>query len=1479
MLVTAGHRPARPVFLLVWPARYRDLAMPLATRSFTYLSVLSSVVVLVGCYNLTLSNYNGGDGGQGTGTNTGVGTGVDAHVLPPDAPGIDAHPEVVTGGCPAGSHDDGTGHCVQTGCAADFFDPGNGTCRAGTPASLTASPTTLSLGSVGLGESSPEGRFTITNTGQTPSGKVTVSSSSNEFVVSTGTAGDCGPALSGGASCTVRIVFDPAASGDRSADVTFSASPGNGGSVRVSGSGLSPAALSSGTTTELSFGSIDSGSASDARSFTITNTGQQTSGSVSVTSDSSEFAIQDPTGTDCDSGVTTLAPGGSCTVRIVFTPNNSGARSGTVSFSAAPGGSGSVSVTGTSLLPAALSSGGTSSLSFGSIPSGTSSRIQSFTITNTGEDGSGAICLTSSNSEFGIQSPTGTDCVSCVTTLAAGASCTVHIMFTPSVSGARSGSISFSATPGGSGSVSVSGTSLSPAALSSGTTSLLSFGVVTNGLSSTVQSFTITNTGQQSSGAVSVTSNNSEFAIQSPGSTDCVSGVTTLAPGAYCAVRIVFTPSAIGARSGSISFSATPGGSGTVSVSGTSVSSAYLSSGGTSSLSFGQVSIGSSSAVQSFTITNTGRDISGAISLALVGGAFAIRGGLVGDCVSGVTTLAGGAYCTARIVFTPSSSGSFIGSVSFSATPGGGGSVSLYGTALSPASLTSGGTSSLSFGTVPIGTSSAVQSFVIENTGQDASGAIVLTSDDSEFVIQGGLVGDCLSGVTTLAAGFSCTVRIVFTPSVTGARSGSISFSATPGGSGTVIVYGTALSPATLTSNGTSSLSFGTLSPGTSSYVQGFTISNTGQDSSGAITLTSNSSDFVIQSGLVGDCVSGMTTLAAGASCNVSIVFTPAALGARSGTVTFTATPGGSGSVSLSGTCSCPVDTLANTTGTCVPIAGVVWTQRASSRSWFSVASSSDGTKLVTAAYGGYIYTSTDSGATWTQRGSQQGWQAVASSSDGAKLVAVANYGYIYTSTDSGLTWTQRGSQQDWQAVASSSDGTKLVAAVYNGLVYTSADSGLTWTQRASQQYWWSVASSSDGTSLVAVANSGYIYISTNSGMTWAQRASQQNWQSVASSSDGAKLVAAGSGYIYTSADSGLNWTQPVSPQVGQSVASSSDGTKLVAVSYGSTCTSIDSGATWTPGGSSGGGQALASSSDGSKLVTVGSNGYIGTSTDLGVTWTERVPSQSWRSVASSTDGSKLVAVAYGGYIYTSMDSGVTWTQRASEQSWYSVASSSDGIKLVAVACGGYIYTSTDSGATWMQQGSQQGWYSVASSSDGSKLVAVAYGGYIYTSTDSGGTWTQQGTSQSWFSVASSSDGMKLVAVAYNGYIYTSTDSGATWTPQGSSQYWRAVASSSDGTKLVAVSDGGTYTSTNSGATWTPRASSPSGSSVASSSDGTKLVVGWGSPYTSTDSGATWTSRSISGGSVQALASSADGTKLVAVCYDGSIYTSTGPVP
>jgi hypothetical protein len=120
------------------------------------------------------------------------------------------------------------------------------------------------------------------------------------------------------------------------------------------------------------------------------------------------------------------------------------------------------------------------------------------------------------------------------------------------------------------------------------------------------------------------------------------------------------------------------------------------------------------------------------------------------------------------------------------------------------------------------------------------------------------------------------------------------------------------------------------------------------------------------------------------------------------------------------------------------------------------------------------------------------------------------------------------------------------------------------------------------------------------------------------------------------------------------------------------------------------------------------------------------------------------------------------------------------------------------------------------------------------------------------------------------------------------SEYWEAVASSADGSKLIVGCQQFIYCiSTNSGFTWTTKAEPQTGSGygswycIASSADGTKYVaINYNGIWVSTNSGTTWLSNNVPGASFLAFAAlSADGNKLVVVdgksTSPGQIYTST----
>ena len=249
-----------------------------------------------------------------------------------------------------------------------------------------------------------------------------------------------------------------------------------------------------------------------------------------------------------------------------------------------------------------------------------------------------------------------------------------------------------------------------------------------------------------------------------------------------------------------------------------------------------------------------------------------------------------------------------------------------------------------------------------------------------------------------------------------------------------------------------------------------------------------------------------------------------------------------------------------------VPKTGATWSKRdaAGSQNWSSIAGSTDGSKLVAAAWGGKIHTSSDAGANWTEHpgAGDRNWLAVASSADGNKLAALYDWGgYIFTSSDAGANWTERGvpGSHNWTAIASSADGNRLVAVAKDSTVFTSSDAGANWTERASSgsRKWSAVASSADGNKLVATATGGRIYTSANAGATWTERAADglHNWTAVTISDDGQKLsaTAGGGGYIYSSNDGGATWVAQTSAGVPNwaAIAGSADGSKIAAVVYG----------------------------------------------------------------------------------------------------------------------------------------------------------------------------------------------------------------------------------------------------------------------------------------------------------------------------------------
>jgi FtsP/CotA-like multicopper oxidase with cupredoxin domain len=142
---------------------------------------------------------------------------------------------------------------------------------------------------------------------------------------------------------------------------------------------------------------------------------------------------------NCPIGGTGLAPGGSCTANVTFTPNSYTARSALLRvLVAAPAVSGSVTLTGTTLRPVATLS--TTALDFGSQPINTTSAPQTVTLTNGGT----VPLLITSISMGGPNAgrfPQTNNCPIGGAGLAPTASCTITVTFQPNRRAARSATL------------------------------------------------------------------------------------------------------------------------------------------------------------------------------------------------------------------------------------------------------------------------------------------------------------------------------------------------------------------------------------------------------------------------------------------------------------------------------------------------------------------------------------------------------------------------------------------------------------------------------------------------------------------------------------------------------------------------------------------------------------------------------------------------------------------------------------------------------------------------------------------------------------------------------------------------------------------------------------------------------------------------------------------------------------------------------
>lgn len=441
----------------------------------------------------------------------------------------------------------------------------------------------------------------------------------------------------------------------------------------------------------------------------------------------------------------------------------------------------------------------------------------------------------------------------CPGTLAAGSSCTVNVTFTPSAAGAVTGTLTITDNSGNLGStqtVALTGTGTTPAATVSPTS--LNFGSQMMGTTSAAKTVVLTDSG---SGPISVTN------ISVTGPFSQANNCTSLAAGASCNISVTFTPTALGSASGTLSITDTVGVQ-TVSLSGKGVGPLILSPNG---LEFNSQLVGTTSMPQTVTASNQGTVSISISNIAISGTGFAISGNSCGS------SLGVGASCTVSVTFAPTVTGDAGGALTFTDSAAGSPqSVSLQGNGTSALAVSPG---SLSFGTVPYGTTSSAQTITLNNQ-QNVSVNFSGIAASANFNVAGNTCG------TSVAAGARCTVSVTFSPNAVGTFTGTLSFTDTaPNSPQIVSLSGTGGgTPVTLS---TSSLSFGNVNVGKTSSPKSVTLTNHQNVSLNFSSIVVSGAGFAISGNSCG------TSIAAGANCAVGVTFSPAAKGPVNGTLQF----------------------------------------------------------------------------------------------------------------------------------------------------------------------------------------------------------------------------------------------------------------------------------------------------------------------------------------------------------------------------------------------------------------------------------------------------------------------------------------------------------------------------------------------------------------------------------------------------------------
>jgi hypothetical protein len=751
------------------------------------------------------------------------------------------------------------------------------------------------FGSVAAGSLSGSVNLAMTNA-LSPSASVTIQSVqvSGDFLLLPASNGGaaCNGVLAATATCFMQVVFSPVALGERTGTLTITTS-GGAVSSKLTGFGLMNPGVAI-QPTSLDFESVP-GSAATQQSVTISNT---SAGPVTV----GQPVSSDPSFT-VSSTCGALLPGMLCTVLVDFTPQAGNVssvlsmpvtavvngQSLTQIYTIALSGNYAAVNAGLEILP--------NQVDFGAGAVGQQGGLREFTLNNLSMQSLNVRLQMPRNFPLG-------DLTNC-STLPAGASCSFSVTYLPGVAGAATGTV-FAQGISSSGAVVAQTLSyMLGYGSSSGTLSVnysatggapLDFGQVTSGqqLKKTV---TLSNSGTAPLTVRRLVSEPPYYSSSNCGA--------LLPPGASCTATITYAPineiangsSQTSGRSdaGTLVIESDAASSPDVadltgvavpvtspSPASPSVLAAYSLSQG--ALTFASTQVGSASAAQFVTLTNTGT-IALHITSVVTPQDF--------TAMTTCSTLLPGSTCDITVQFTPTTSGSAVRSGAVEILTDASDSleyISVVG--VTSAAALSLSPASLDFGDVDLGRNATLP--MVVTNGSAAPVMFTGLSATGDF---SAVAGNCPANGSALAASASCTLQVTFSPASTGTRNGVLSLTnhatSLPL---TAALTGFGIQPRLQVSP--VALSFGSIAEGATAQLT-LTLTNTGTVAVTGITTSlsgPNATDFAVT------VPCAQTTLTPGQSCVMTVSFTPSSTGSRSVTLAVNSSdPNGPQLVALNG--------------------------------------------------------------------------------------------------------------------------------------------------------------------------------------------------------------------------------------------------------------------------------------------------------------------------------------------------------------------------------------------------------------------------------------------------------------------------------------------------------------------------------------------------------------------------------------------------